>query len=324
MAGWFFKELEAGIVRRTPHEEEFFNTSTKISAVVREAIQNSIDAKQPGEDTVMVRFYVGITRDGISELLLSGLSEHLIASKVFDEEQLHHGGLPFLAIEDFNSTGLTGDLDSTNEAARKGDFYNFWWADGSLKKKGQSGGRWGLGKYTFFLSSRVKSFWGLTSRNETPRKVLMGRSLLKPHNIGEKFYNLDGFFASSQDFKPILNSIEIDEFESVFQLKRGQFSGLSIVIPMPFEDVNADSILRAVLDQCLFSIVRDQVKTNISEGEFGGENTEIKLNQNSVIGVLKQKMLDNPNVFVHYYNLAKLYKLIQESEVNWRSEIYLL
>lgn len=322
LPSWYFRELDAGIVRRTSHEEEFFNTSTKVGAVVREAIQNSIDAKQTGAETVMVRFYIGRTEEGVGDFLMPGLPEHLNAAGIAVDSQIGRAGIPFLAIEDFNTTGLVGDLDSSSRRAQQGDFYNFWWADGSLKKRGQSGGRWGLGKYTFFVSSKLKTFWGFTVRNDPLGKVLMGRSLLKPHNISDKLYNLDGFFVTSPDFKPILNGDEIDEFVRVFQLKRGDYPGLSIVVPMPFNEVDADSILRAVLEQYLFSIVGDKVRTNISELRNDGINSEIKLNQDSVLTLLRQKMLQEPDIYGHYFNLAKMYDRIQKSDLDFILDVH--
>lgn len=315
MTGWFFRELDPGIVRRTSHEEEFFIASTKVDAMVREAVQNSIDAKQSGEETVMVRFHVGRTNDRDGDFLLSGLIEHLIAAGLNVDMDIEFRGLRFLAIEDFHTTGLVGELDPSSRSAQLGDFYNFWWADGSLKKKGQSGGRWGLGKNTFFVSSKLKTFWGLSVRDNSPQKILMGRCQLKPHIIKDKLYNQDGFFVSSLNFNPVVDDDKIKDFMRIFNLKREQHHGLSIVIPLPFDEVDSDTIMKAVLDQYLFSIVRDQVRINISELRNGSTSSEI-LNKNTIFDVLGKKK-NGSKIFTRYLNLASLYDTVQKSEFNF-------
>lgn len=316
MTGWYFKELGAGYVRRTSHEEEFFNNSTRVDAVVREAIQNSIDARDHSRETVMVRFCVGRTKDKVGDLLLAGLPEHLSAAGIKVSSQIGIDGIPYLAIEDFNTTGLTGDLEQNSQRAQQGDFYNFWWADGSMKKGGQSGGRWGLGKYTFFVSSKLKTFWGLTAREGAEKKILMGRSLLKPHSVGNILYNLDGFFVSSQEFKPIVSDNAITEFEQIFQLKREQFRGLSIVIPFPLDEMDADSILFAVLDHYLYSIVADKVRINIFEQGFRNPDREHILNKNTIIDLLRRKASENSRRFSEHYSLARMFEQVLSSEIS--------
>lgn len=313
MAGWFFKELVPGIVRRTSHEEEFFIATTKVDAMVREAVQNSIDAKRDVAETVLVRFHLGIAESGVGDLVSSGLIEHLNATGIGEGIDFRRSSIPFLAIEDFNTTGLTGEIDPISRSAQNGDFYNFWWADGSLKKKGQSGGRWGLGKHTFFVSSKIRTIWGLCVRNDSPQKVLMGRCLLKPHIINDSFYNQDGFFTNSLKFDPILSTADIEKFESIFKLERKQFQGLSLIIPFPFDKVDSDTILKAVLDQYLFSIVRGKVKINISDQRNEGNDTQIILNKNNLFETIQRKKISDPKNFASFESLAKLYKKVQES-----------
>ena len=64
----------------------------------------------------------------------------------------------FLVIEDFGTTGLRGAWDRKDDQG----FSDFWRRIGRSHKRGQQGGRWGLGKLVFSGASRVRSFFGLT------------------------------------------------------------------------------------------------------------------------------------------------------------------
>ena len=48
----------------------------------------------------------------------------------------------------------------------KNNFYNFWWYEGKSEKKGKERGRWGLGKTTFHVASKIRLFFGLTVRQD--------------------------------------------------------------------------------------------------------------------------------------------------------------
>ncbi len=316
MAGWFFKELGVGYVRRTSHIDEFFNNSTKVDAIVREAIQNSVDAKDHNQEIVMVRFRLSRTGLHLEKSLLEKLPEHLSSSGINVSSQLGSSGIPYLSIEDFNTTGLTGNPDQNNINSQDGDFYNFWWSDGVMKKGGKSGGRWGLGKYTFFASSQIKTFWGLTVREDNENKILMGRVLLKPHTVENVFYNSDGFFVTSDEFQPIVESDEINNFEKIFQLNRKKFNGLSIVIPFPLQEIDHDSILLAILDHYLYSIVTDKVRVNISEHIAGDSDKETILNKNNIIELLKSRNSENSSKYSEYYQLSRIFEQVPSTKIH--------
>lgn len=309
---WFFNELGLGFVRRTSHEEEFFNRSTKVDSFVREAIQNSMDAKKENANLVRISFFIGRTENNVDEFLFEGLPEHLKASGIGVDNNIGHVGISFLAIEDFGTTGLGGSLDQKNAGSQTEDFYNFWWADGSMRKGGKSGGRWGLGKYTFFVLSEIKSFWGLTVRGEKPEKVLMGRSLLKPHRIGPTLYNLDGFYAGSAEFDPVIGGVNLRKFEELFNLSRKFESGLSIVIPLPLKEIDADGIVGAVLDHYLYPVVTGKIIVEISEKGFRETVKKNTISQDSVMELLKQKSHSEPDKFNRYLHIAKLFENIPD------------
>ncbi|MDP2981270.1 MAG: hypothetical protein Q8N67_04325 [Candidatus Omnitrophota bacterium] len=53
---WRFHELGLGVPERDPHEAEFFHLTEPAEAVVREVIQNSLDAKEQRSGKIKVCF----------------------------------------------------------------------------------------------------------------------------------------------------------------------------------------------------------------------------------------------------------------------------
>ena len=137
---WYFKELESDDTRRESVSNEFFK-STRLEAIVREAIQNSLDARS-GNAPVHVRIYysggqAAIPRkDYAAKFRGSEVDQHyahqkngLVSPPAESEE------CEFLTIEDFNTTGLTGDVSMrpTEEELEndrvKGNYYNYFFSE---------------------------------------------------------------------------------------------------------------------------------------------------------------------------------------------------
>lgn len=54
---WSFDEVPPGTMERNPVSEEFFTNGTRLEAVIRESLQNSLDATDGGGEPVRVRIY---------------------------------------------------------------------------------------------------------------------------------------------------------------------------------------------------------------------------------------------------------------------------
>ncbi len=177
--------MRPGEINVDPIEGEFFNTEAIGSitdALVRESIQNSLDAAQ-GNEPVTVRFSFfsrpnpGYDANVINNKYIDGLSPHLHAK---------HSGLQdipssaeninYLLIEDYGTRGLEGDVtqyDDLDDDFKKNDFYYFWRNIGRTRKEATDLGRWGLGKTVFQAASRINSFFGITFRNDDGRMFCM-------------------------------------------------------------------------------------------------------------------------------------------------------
>lgn len=310
---WKFREYQEGEVMRDLHEEEFFTMQLDLESLVREAIQNSIDASLNGEEKVTVRFLYD--RASIEAgYLISELKDHLYGSGI-KASGVGDSSFEFLAVEDFNTTGLTGTT-SYDECLKKGEgnFCNFWWVDGSTKKGMKKGGRWGLGKYSFFTFSKLKLFFGISLAEGSGEPMLMGRILLKRHTVNQKAYSPDGVFAEER-FDPVTDSAELKKFQSLFELERGTRSGLSVVIPYPkIDDIPSfeSDIIRIVLNNYMYAVVVGKLEVNIEWRDNNSNKKKSSIDKDSVKSIL-QKFSQTDKRFKELEKTLELYNNIISS-----------
>ncbi|MCS7258845.1 MAG: hypothetical protein NZ601_05745 [candidate division WOR-3 bacterium] len=281
---WAFKKLERGDPERDPHEAEFFHLTNLSEVLVREIVQNSLDARISNDDIVKVIFTLGEVREEEISDFLKGLEPHLNAAKFnYDKRDK----IQFVAIEDFNTTGLDGDTGETNRPTSRSNFYNFWWCEGRSLKTGKERGRWGLGKTTLHIASELRSFWGLTVRADDKRQLLMGKALLKTHRLVNDAYSYYGYFvADEKEYRPINDSSIINNFKKRFLLRRDNEPGFSIVIPMPQKEIDFSSIVRSVIIHYAFAILKGVLCVEIADNIKG---QHLELNSANLIKVAQEQ-----------------------------------
>lgn len=243
---WHFPPFIHGYVAQDPTQSEFFNDERiggLDQALIREAIQNAIDAHAPSQPPVEVRIALKPVPPSEYRVFLAGLEPHL---RVAMPEARLDKDMLFLIIEDFNTRGLEGDpktpyLDAPTPGQ---DFYYFWRNIGRTGKKSNDLGRWGLGKTVFPALSALNSFFGLTRRQGDPRSLLMGQAVLKHHTVAGQHHTPYGYFGMIEgDFAlPIDDATIIDRFTRIFGLQRGAKPGFSIVLPLKSESNEVNSM----------------------------------------------------------------------------------
>lgn len=285
---WKFRELRTGEPERDPHEAEFFRLTDPAEAVVREVIQNSLDAKRTGEHAIVVRFTFDSVKKESVESYFGDLKPHLQAYRSALSEYESSDTISFLTIEDFGTTGLDGAIwpDGPRPGPRS-NFYDFWWAEGKSSKGGQEAGRWGLGKTTFHISSKLRSFWGSTARQDDSQELLMGKALLKTHRLDNAVYHYDGYF-TDENYRPVRNKERIQQFKRKFAISRNNEPGLSLVIPMPDEEITASGILKSAIIHYFYPIMKGCLSVDIRES-----GREIRLNTDNLMNIaLEQSWQD--------------------------------
>lgn len=264
-------------ILRDPVQGEFFNEESIVGTertLVREAIQNALDAGVEGE-TVVVRMRLGSIPRSEAEPFLHGLREHVGSidgspDGVFEEEMCR-----FLVIEDFGTSGLTGDIDArATAAAQRSNYIGFVLSEGSSAKSREDRGRWGLGKYVFPKVSRVLTFFALSVQHGDPQgfgRFVIGRSILRHHAIGDDSFAPDGFWAQKDGdwFVPFRGDATVESFASTWSVaRRDDEGGLSIVIPFVASDLSAPGLLRAVVREYFVAIERGHLSVRISGEGF--------------------------------------------------------
>lgn len=118
--------------------------------------------------------------------------------------------------------------------------------------------------------------FGLTVRADNPARVLMGSAVVRTHSIDEDDYEPDGWFGcrdgDEKAVEPVTDQQFISTFESAFRLKRGNETGLSIVVPSVDERVNALDIKRGIVRSFFWPILLGELVVDL---EAPGETLRI-------------------------------------------------
>jgi hypothetical protein len=283
---WRFRTMQPGEMNIDPIEGEFFTTEALRSitdALVRESIQNSLDAAV-GDGPVVVRFChhlgppAGVDPHALRQRYLDGLAPHLHSRHAgLPEAPPLHEPLSFLAIEDYGTRGLQGDVrqyDDLDDDLQKNDFFYFWRNIGRTQKELTDLGRWGLGKTVFPAASRINAFFGLTVRHDDRRAYLMGQAVLKIHKVdGSRFapYGYFGLFSGHLAL-PAEDPDYHQMFSAHFALERSGQPGLSVLIPYPDQEINLRGCAHAVIRHYFFPILAGRL---IVELAFDGKQIRL-------------------------------------------------
>ncbi|RIN55578.1 hypothetical protein [Staphylococcus simulans] len=114
-----------------------------IDLMVRESLQNSLDASLPESENTIVDFKTGTFNNKALAQHFEGISDDL--NSRYDKEQ------NFIAVIDKNTTGLTGDFKSNDPSIlNKSNFHKLVFGIGKNQEADGAGGSWGLGKTSYF------------------------------------------------------------------------------------------------------------------------------------------------------------------------------
>lgn len=277
---WVFKPQQPGDTTRDPISGEFFATEAiknSAEALVREGIQNSLDASQK-TGPVRVRIHLSeADRPATSTAmapLVADIEPHLLANG----NGLRHDSRPqptqpcrFLVFEDFGTRGLEGNPEQWHKVdGQANKFYAFFRAEGeSDKTEADRRGRWGVGKFVFPRASMGSTFFGLTVRADDGRQLLLGRSILKSHEASGVRCVPDGYFGKTKQMDggrlivPIEEADFLDHFRRTFGLSRGTEPGLSLVVPWYDPEITSDRLLEAAVRDWFFSILSGELTVTV-------------------------------------------------------------
>jgi len=221
-------------------------------------------------------------------------------------------GIEVLLIEDYNTTGLIGDTsqylpDETaesnyseyDEKSKNNTYLWFMRAENETKPKKGRGGSWGLGKLAIPLASSVRTFFCLTTQNDTNERWLAGQSYVNRHNRFGKKYNGRLYYAKDVDpensswWNPIDDNERINHFCKTFGVKReANDPGTSLVVPLPRRDLkdganNLKNIVLCVISNYLVPISEGVLELHYDDPEFGSG----QINSGNIESLLRSNKL---------------------------------
>lgn len=298
---WHFCEQRPADPIRNPISGEFFSTeavSNATEAIVREGIQNSLDARiDRTSGRAEVRIYLSETDSALPPAKISRWF-----SSLWPHIKAHRNGLrnqpdptkpcQFIYFEDFKTTGLTGDVSAHQVVnGAPNHFLNFFRAEGHSDKGEHDRGSWGVGKTVFPRASRISTFFGLTVRDhDEGNGLLLGRSILRYHQVDGKSFKSDGYFGVRRDddlVEPCEEEATLDEFRRDFKLRRQHEPGLSIVVPWCDDDddnITPESVIHAVVHGFFYPILIGHLSVTIAT-----PTTELVLNSNSILEQMRTR-----------------------------------
>lgn len=296
-----------------------------IDIVVRESIQNSLDASVKDAHSAIVNFKI----DKFSSEKLAPLFEEIDYKLL----ELYPEYQDFLAISDKNTYGLTGNYTSEDiKVLDNSNFHKLVFGIGKNQNQEGAGGSWGYGKTSYFrLGAGIVIYYTrikvdgkyeerlISSLIEDPTKKVR---LLEKNDRGIAWW---GELSTENDrIYPITDSQRIKEILNIFGLEnyKDTETGTTIIIPylhkdekeevdqdalkFPWEDTYEDAISMAV-QRWYFPRIWNEQYREVYDSTF----LECKVNNN----VIHQALEFEP-VFKIYQELYTSALLGKATEMN--------
>ena len=284
---WVFKAQSRGDTDNNAVGSQFFNLqSLKDQALAREGGQNSLDSNMSNEKKLILKLkLVEESADTIANnLFINTIHDHSsnkksgLSNRVPDKNKKFR----YLVIEDFNTNGVRGDLDFTNDGDDDSDnsdqdlYHLFRSLQVTGKGSGESNnkqlGSWGMGKNMYAQTSDLGCFLGYSVRKHEQAEFLFGMSILQLHSLEGIKYKPTGNFGfgdSTPDnlTMPVVEKQIITDFKKRFKLNRENEKGLSIVIPCIYNKVTYEMLVRTFLETWMYAILLERMEIHIECGE---------------------------------------------------------
>ena len=299
-------------------ETDGFNNSSidtfigrRIFSLVRETIQNSMDARSSSNNPVKVAF----TLNNIDIEEASGIKELLPFLKLSKKTAINQQGenhasslfftraisliesnssIPFFGIHDFNTSGLTGPVESN--LGKPGPWLALVKGSGlSIKNLPGSLGSFGHGSKAPFAISQLRTVFYFSKINEQGKKEsrFQGKSILQSMETSNyEMTQGTGYFGDPNRCMPILGS-NIPKWPVRIRESIDIGTGTSLFVPFPDLGNKADQFWRDIKISVISNFYYAILKGNL-EVVFGdvGEITKINLQENFNL-LLEQFLLNS-------------------------------
>ncbi len=270
-------------MREDENQLENFFTNTDVltsqSILVRESIQNAIDAKLKNSSApVSITFKLGKVGSQVAQKYFGELSPRIVSALGSSYVQAADKDCQYLAVEDFNTTGLDGPITSVRPASKPNSFWFFTWASGTSNKGTGTRGKNGVGKIVFPRSSGIKSQLVLSIRdNHEPGFLVFGNAFLKFHDFDGLRWNPDCRWMTKDEngmHVPFQDDNTREEFVKDWKLTRNSSqSGTSIIVPYVDDGFSANKITQCIVQDYFVAILDGTIECRVID--FTGEEVLI-------------------------------------------------
>ena len=290
-AKWYFPDSGGGLAAGFNDSGIDTFKGHRLSSLVREIVQNSLDAGLMTTEPVTVSFNIAsLDKRDIPEV--SELEEHLTQAKATAKKQIldtavdfyeqaiklikKQEKINFLCIHDSNTTGLTGPISGPNGAwfaLTKG-------AGLSQKTSASSLGSFGHGSKAPFANSNVRTLFYLTKIDQKNQHEyrFQGKSILQSYNRSENMMTQGtGFFGIKEGCLPLVG-VDIPQWAINLREKFSHSTGTSIYVPHTIFDLSSyPSIVITAIANFFYAIRKGSLIVKIGdEEELNAQNIEEK------------------------------------------------
>jgi len=302
---WVFLKIPPGNTKE-PISGAFFDSDDVSvrpgNALVREGIQNSLDAPDHSGKPVSVRIY--LSGDALKVIKASDIERYMVGA--WSHIRAEGNGLSpantpksenapcnFLVFEDFNTTGLTGNQEQQylRHGVEENNFYSFFRAEGQTDKDSTKKGSWGIGKNVFWRASCINTVFGVSVTQQHPEGFIMGKSIFKSHAVGkesDRKYQT-GYFGNHTTnptdggmVMPIVDQECVSDFVETFELHRRygyKNTGLSLIIPYYDKSINEKTVMQSVIEGYFYPILSGKLEVTVDTPKTGA----VRLHKESLI-----------------------------------------
>ena len=328
---WIFPSNNGGEVDGFNNASIDTFNGTKLFSVVRETIQNSMDARLNKDVPVRVSFMLSdIEKDdaiGINELVpflemaretaCSQQSDSHSSVRFFEQavQSVNRARkIPVFTISDFNTCGLEGDFDDTDPKF-KGDKWYALIKGSGLSQKSTAGalGSFGHGSKAPFAATPLRTvfYYSQISKRGTYEERFQGKSILQSMRTGNAIMTQGtGYFSNSEKCDPVLDS-NIPQWIKKLRQSSGAGTGTSIVIPFPDLAV-ADDVFWQNMQVSIIHNFYLAIKNKNLEVDFNGQES---LNSSNLVAqfekLIKDLEKDQTDDFEHQMAALECAKTIE-------------
>ena len=255
---------------------------------ILECVQNAIDAaieKNGKREKTILKFHFTQVKKSDCKFFDKNFANHLTARK-YGSRHSFDESISCLIMEDFSTTGITGDpdiVDDQTDEGEKNNWYHFLIDFGGANKlqDAKKGGSEGEGRQTFMLNSGIATFFGISiDATKKNRPSIFGMSYFGARKVNDTtFPAFSSFgkkikFGDNEECVPVTDPNKAQEFISLFNLKR-QLSdpGTSIIIPFYNKDeISAEFIIKKLVEIYRVPILRDELEVFVEDAPINSKN----------------------------------------------------